>query len=304
MASYSGDANYLAAGPTACLDPAETFIVGPAQPSISTVATPPPVFGGTSSDSATLTAPPGVTVPPAPAPTGTITFRLFAPNNPTCDPAGVVHSTSTVPVNHFGPPPYPSALSNPIVTPGTYHWTATYSGDANYLAAGPTACADPAETFVVAPPQPALTTTAGPAPLLGGTNTDTATLTAPAGVTVPPAPAPTGMITFNLFGPNNPTCDPLGPVHTVRTATVDHFGPPPYSSTPSDPIVTPGTYHWVATYSGDANYVASRAHGLSGPGRDVRGGPAPARPHHHRRPRPPAGRHQHRHRHPDHAPRA
>ena len=238
-----------------CTDPAETFSVGVPQPSISTVATGPATLGGTSTDAATLTAPPGVTVPPAPAPTGTITFNLFAPNNPTCDPLGPIHSTSTAPVDHFGPPPYPSAPSNPIVVPGTYHWVATYSGDANYAAAGPTACTDPAETFVVGPAQPSLTTVATAPAVLGGTSSDTATLAAPPGIGVPPAPAPTGTITFRLFGPNNPTCDPAGIVHTTTSVPVNHFGPPPYPSGPSGPIVTPGTYHWVAEYSGDATYL-------------------------------------------------
>ena len=152
VATYSGDANYSPVGPTLCGDPFETVTFAPPQPTISTVATPPAAFGGTSTDAATLTAPAGVTVPPSPAPTGTITFNLFGPNDPTCDPLGPIHSTSTVPVDHFGPPPYPSAASGPIVTPGTYHWVASYSGDANYLAAGPTACLDPAETFTVVAP--------------------------------------------------------------------------------------------------------------------------------------------------------
>ena len=94
--------------------------VSPATPTISTTATPPAGLGGTSSDSATLTAPAGVTVPPAPAPTGTITFNLYGPNNTTCDPIGAIHSTSTVPVNHFGAPAYASAASNVIATPGTF----------------------------------------------------------------------------------------------------------------------------------------------------------------------------------------
>ena len=92
--------------------------MAPAAPSITTVATAPAGLGGTSTDAATLAAPAGITVPPAPAPTGNIIFELFGPNDPTC--AGPVHSTNTVAVDHFGPPPYTTVASNPIVAVGTY----------------------------------------------------------------------------------------------------------------------------------------------------------------------------------------
>ncbi|MCA1683932.1 MAG: hypothetical protein LC708_02220, partial [Actinobacteria bacterium] len=261
----SGDANYTDAGPTACNDPAETFTVGLATPTITTqVDLPPPVLGGTSTDRATLIAPPGITVPPAPAPTGLIRFRLYETAvNPTCDPAGAVHSTSvaTTAVDHFGPPPYVSAPSNPITAVGTYTWTAEFeSGDANYSDAGPTACNDPAETFTVGPVPPTITTVvSAPTPGFGGTSTDSANLIAPPGITVPPAPGPTGLIRFRLFNTAvNPACDPAGTVHSTSTTAVDHFGPPPYASEPSNPIVVAGTYTWTAVFeSGDANYPDS-----------------------------------------------
>src|SRR5205085_9851965 len=169
--------------------------------------------GATSTDTAVLAAPEGITVPPAPAPTGTITFRLFGPDNPTCSLVGTIHSTSTVPVNHFGQPGYTSTASNPVLASGTYHWVATYSADATYPAGGPTNCVDPVETFTIERPVPSINTTATPGPL-GGTSTDIATLNAPNGVTVPPFPAPTGTITFRLFGPLNPSCDLAGGVHS------------------------------------------------------------------------------------------
>ncbi|MCA1684228.1 MAG: hypothetical protein LC708_03780, partial [Actinobacteria bacterium] len=255
------DPNYAAAGPTACNDPAETFTVAPATPSITTqVQLPAPGLGGTSIDAATLVAPPGITVPPAPAPTGLIRFRLFGPDNATCDPAGPVHSTSTTPVDHFGPPPYLSAASAPITAAGPYTWVAVYEhgADPNYTDSLPTACGDPAETFIVGNATPTITTVATPPAGLGGTSTDAATLVAPPGVIVPPAPAPTGLIRFRLFGPDNPTCDVAGPIHSTSTAPVDHFGPPPYASAVSAPITTAGTYTWTAAFeSGDPNYTDS-----------------------------------------------
>src|SRR5215475_12938617 len=58
-------------------------------------------------------------------PTGTVTFTLFAPGNPTC--AGPPVFTSTNPLTGA------SAVSGsftPAVA-GTYRWVALYSGDAN-----------------------------------------------------------------------------------------------------------------------------------------------------------------------------
>ncbi len=227
--------------------------VFPAQPNIVTVVNAPaPQLGGTSTDTATLLAPSGVTVPPAVAPTGTVNFVLYGPNDPTCTGPG--HSVRVVPVDHFGAPPYLSGPSNPITAVGTYTWVASYSGDANYLPTGPTACNDPAETFTVVPPTPTIVTQALPPSQLGGTSTDTAILQAPPGVTNPPSPAPTGSIVFRLYGPNDPTCS--GPPHSTSTVPIDHFGPPTYVSAPAV-IAAPGFYSWVATYSGDFNYTSA-----------------------------------------------
>jgi hypothetical protein len=81
---------------------------------------------------------------------------------------------------------------------------------------------------------------------VSGTTTDFATLNAPS----PPGEAPTGTITFNLYGSNSPTCDGA----PAFTNTVPVNGTGTYASSPA-PITGPGTYRWVATYSGDANYL-------------------------------------------------
>jgi hypothetical protein len=79
-------------------------------------------LGGTISDSATLS---GGGIGGA-APTGTITFALYAPNDPTCSSPAIF--TATAPVNGNGT--YSSApfTSSAI---GTYHWIANYGGDLN-----------------------------------------------------------------------------------------------------------------------------------------------------------------------------
>ncbi len=77
------------------------------------------------------------------APTGTITFQSFGPDDATC--AAAPAFTSTVPVNGNGT--YISANFAPSLA-GTYRWIAAYSGDvAN--AASTTACNDPNESVTV-----------------------------------------------------------------------------------------------------------------------------------------------------------
>ncbi|MFN2504978.1 MAG: hypothetical protein ABR540_12275 [Acidimicrobiales bacterium] len=230
VATYSGDANH---GPvtTACTDPAEsvvvTTIVPPPTVTLTTTASPSVPLGGQVTDTATLSG--GVN------PTGTITFRLFGPDDATC--AGPAVFLNPQPVAGNG-----SVTSDPF-TPtaaGVYRWTATYSGDANHAPVA-TACADPAEAVTVTPPgpvTPTLTTTASPSVPLGGQVTDTATLSG--GVN------PTGTVTFRLFGPNDATCTTT-PIFTNPKAVTGN------GSVTSDPFtpIAAGVYRWTATYSGD-----------------------------------------------------
>jgi uncharacterized repeat protein (TIGR01451 family) len=227
-AAYSGDANNPAAGPTACVDPAEAVVVTPviAGPTLGTTASASVAVGGQITDTATLA---GGTIP-----TGTITFTLFGPNDATCSGTPAFTSTKTVSGNG-------NVTSDPFTptAPGTYLWRAAYSGDAINGAAS-TACNDPGESVVVTSggPNPTLTTTASISP--GGQITDSATL---AGGT-----NPTGTITFTLFGPNDLTCS--GTPAFTSTKTVS--GNAGYTSDPFTPTA-PGTYRWIAAYSGDAN---------------------------------------------------
>lgn len=78
------------------------------------------------------------------APTGTITFRLYGPDDASC--SGDPLFTSTVQVLRAqGNGAYNSDPVTPTVA-GTYQWRVTYSGDAKNQSAGPTACGDPTET--------------------------------------------------------------------------------------------------------------------------------------------------------------
>ena len=116
-------------------------------------------------------------------PTGTITFTLFGPNNATC--TGVAIFTSTVPVS-AGNGNYTSGSFTPVAA-GTYRWVAAYSGDASNTAVT-SACNAANESVVVSPATPTIVTHASATVAVGGTISDTATLSG--GVSIRPGPSP------------------------------------------------------------------------------------------------------------------
>jgi hypothetical protein len=122
--------------------PCATTLTTNAQPATTTL-------GGSISDQATLTT--------GGSPSGSITFKLFGPNNATC--SGTPIFTSVVGVNSDGT--YASQSFTPTAA-GTYNWIASYSGDANNPAASG-ACGDANEITTVAAPSPTPTPTATPA---------------------------------------------------------------------------------------------------------------------------------------------
>jgi hypothetical protein len=107
---------------------------------VTTQASPSVAVGGSISDSATLAG--GVN------PTGTITFKLFGPNDATC--SGPVTATSSKTVS--GNSAYPSD-SFTTQAAGTYRWVASYGGDSNNAPAS-TACGDATESVTVTAPPP------------------------------------------------------------------------------------------------------------------------------------------------------
>src|SRR5207245_453503 len=181
-ASYSGDGNNNAAGPTACADPAAAVVVTKASPALTTTASGSVAAGGRVSDVGHLSL---VTNP-----TSTISFTLSLH---AALPISVFTGSATVSGNgDYSSGPFTATQA------GTYHWRASYSGDLNNNPAGPTACADPAEAVVVTKASPALTTTASGSVAAGGSVNDVANLTL--------GTNPTGTITFTLYGPNDATC--------------------------------------------------------------------------------------------------
>jgi hypothetical protein len=119
-----------------------------ASPTLITQASPSVLLGGPVYDTATLSG--GNT------PTGTITFRVYGPNDANC--AGAPAFTTSASVTGNGN--YTSASFTPPAT-GTYRWTAEYSGDAkNNGAASPCDASNESVTVTpFAPPSPTATFT-------------------------------------------------------------------------------------------------------------------------------------------------
>jgi len=182
-------------------------------------------------------------------PTGTITFQLYGPNpandpNPADNCSGAPIFTNVKPVTGATDPRIVLSDGFILPSPGVYHFVATYSGDANNPAVGPTACLDPNETIGVGRLPISLTTTASPSVSLGGSIFDTATIAGGFN--------PTGNVTFNVFGPGNATCTGTPVFTSVKPVN----GNGTYTSDPFTPTA-PGVYRFVASYSGDANNAST-----------------------------------------------
>jgi hypothetical protein len=129
--------------------------------------------------------------------------------------------------------------------PGTYRWIASYSGDANNAAVSGlcNAANESVNIPAVAQTNPALSTQASGSVSVGGSISDTATLSG--------GNSPTGTITFTLFGPDNANCSGSPIFTSVRTVS----GNGSVTSASFTPTAA-GTYRWRAEYSGDSNNAA------------------------------------------------
>jgi uncharacterized repeat protein (TIGR01451 family) len=226
---FSGDDNNAAADDQG--GPAEQAVVSPARPALVTAASPAAVILPTPvptvlTDSAVLSG--GFN------PTGSIVFTLTGPN-------GFVF-TQTVPVSGDGTYTVSTTLPTSGVTAGTaYTWSVAYSGDGNNE--GATDQGGPDERTRIFNSILAIsiiTTTADPTTATPGTTLqDSADLTG--------GFAPTGTITFTLYAPGvDPTVGPA-----AHTETVVVTGNGTYHTAVGFVTDATGTWHWVATYSGD-----------------------------------------------------
>ena len=121
--------------------------------------------------------------------------------------------------------------------PGTYYWTAAYSGDGNYNSATST-CGDPKELVTIVKATPTLNTIMFLGDIANVSNGFN----------------PSGTITFKLF--NNATCSAT-PVYELDNVSLASLS----ASTLGDlntnlakvELANGNTYSWQVTYNGDAN---------------------------------------------------
>jgi hypothetical protein len=206
-----------------------------------------PIIGDTLQDSATIT--------PSTA-TGTVTFSLFRPADATC--SGTAAYTETVSVSSGSAATVTGFVADTI---GTWHWTASYSGD---LGSGgtdqPSSSTCASEPTTVGKATPVLTTTASGPVTVGATITDTAHLSGGYGTL-------TGSISFQVFAPSDTTCStPLTPQPTGATVSQTAPGSVDYTSG-TFTTTEVGTYHWEATFTdtdGNNNSVGPTTCGESG----------------------------------------
>jgi uncharacterized repeat protein (TIGR01451 family) len=119
QATYNGDDTYLPA-----TSDCEPLTANPVQPTIGTTPSAGGNVGVVLNDSALLSG--------GYQPTGTITFKLFGPNNATCNPEGAAPVyMQTVDVDGNGT--YNTLPGYATGAAGTYRWVAVYSGDKNNL---------------------------------------------------------------------------------------------------------------------------------------------------------------------------
>jgi N-acetylneuraminic acid mutarotase len=221
-ATYSGDANNNLAT-SACA--AAAVAVTKASPSINTTPNPASgTSGATLNDNAALSA--GYT------PTGTITFRLYPPSDATCSGAPSFTNTANV----SGNATYTTSSGFTANALGTWHWTASYSGDVNNNSVSSNCAAEPVALKV----SPSLTTTPNPVTCtICTTVNDAATLSG--------GNTPTGTITFNLYSPSDATCS--GAPSFTNSVPVNGNGS--YNTSSGFLINRAGTWRWTASYSGD-----------------------------------------------------
>jgi len=234
-ASYPGDTNNGSAS-SPCT--AEVVTVGVTSPSLSTTLSAASVnLGGSFSDSATLTG--------ALSPTGSVTFNVYTSN--ACSGTPLFTATGTL-----SGLTAQSGTFGPLSTVGSYYVAASYPGDTNN---GPASSPCTAEVVTVTapsctsgcggggggPPTASLATTPS---VTGLSATDSATVTGTGGT-------PTGSVTFTLYSGTSPS-GTLVTAYAADTVTLNGSGTA--TSVSTGPL-TPGSYYFLVTYSGDSNYA-------------------------------------------------
>jgi hypothetical protein len=230
-ATYSGDTNNNSASDNSLVN--ERVTVSAASPTLTNTANPRMVTLGP----ATVVLKDTADLEGGFNPTGTITFTLFYNGGTT-----PVH-TETVSVNPNGTYTTPTGYTLPSTgtVVGTYQWNVAYSGDTNNNAVSSNNSVT--GQVIVSAASPALSTVAQPAEgKLGVTLQDTADLMG--------SYHGTGSITFRLYAPGvTPGTGTAAYTEIVSTVNGDAI----YHTTTGFVSNATGTWHWLATYTGDPN---------------------------------------------------
>ena len=240
-ASYSGDANNNGA---TSLCSSEPVTITKATPGISTTPQPASATVGstTLNDKVTLS---GLVDPVTSGPgVGKITVKLYAPTHSTC--IGTAAFTQVITATS-GNGTYATTGGPTADVTGVWHWTASYSGDANNNGATSLCSSEP---VTITKATPGISTSPQPASATVGSTTlnDKVTLS---GLVDPVTSGPgVGQITVKLYAPTHSTCIGTAAFTQVITAT---SGNGTYTTTGGPTAETAGTWHWTASYSGDAN---------------------------------------------------
>jgi hypothetical protein len=242
VGTASGDDSIIEPTRLEDTDPADV-VVNNAVPTISTTPDP---SSGTVGDPLYDTA----TLSDGSDPTGTITFALFDPSDATCE--GTPVFTEDVSVRGNGD--YMTLSGFASNAAGTWHWTASYSGDDNNEPAS-SVCADEQVMVGKADTETATaihlgdnhtTDVQGTTVDLESNIHDQASVTGQVGET-----AITGTVDFLFF--ENLTCAGDGKLSGDDVDLVDGVAHP---STAQGPLAA-GDYSFKAVYSGDDNYKGS-----------------------------------------------
>lgn len=179
------------------------------------------------------------------APTGPIAFTVFGPQS--SPPSSCVSGGTTVgAARASGDGAYQSSADFTPPSPGDYWWYASYGGDAGDEPSASLCGPDMAETSVVPKVTPTLSAS-GPIEGVAGSPIAASSISA----TLAAGSAPTGTITFTVFGPQPlpPSSCALGGM-TVGAASVNGNGA--YQSSVDFTPPSPGDYWWYASYGGAA----------------------------------------------------
>jgi len=188
--------------------------------------------------------------------TGSITFSLYGPSDPTCSSTPLDTETVT---DVAGAGPWGTTTGLEAQATGTYNWTATFSGDGNNLGASE-GCGQESVTVGKATlPISTVVDDAASGRRWGGTEgagakaVDTAALPA----YVLGAPLPSGSVTYSFFDRFTCSGAPASTDSVSLSSEVPPGGSQPVPVVPDSATTPPlsvGGYAFQASYSGNPNY--------------------------------------------------